>query len=124
MVMVVVVVLLVTLVEVVALTWLGPTGVHVGLGSSSIPGTVIAGCYISRKQNSCLSVCLTCGSPGCRTGGTECDCREGRSTDLRTDHWHQAGTAAGIRPDPGRGSRSPHTGDCSPYQDLTGPHLN
>ena len=56
MVMVVVVVLLVTLVEVVALTWLGPTGVHVGLGSSSIPGTVIAGCYISRKQNSCLSV--------------------------------------------------------------------
>ena len=41
MVMVVVVVLLVTLVEVVPLAWLTSTRVHAGLGSSTIPATVI-----------------------------------------------------------------------------------
>ena len=76
-VVVVVVVLLISLVEVVPRVGLGPTRVHGGLCSSSIPATVILCLYISTQRVICNV--LTCGSPQCKAGG-----KAGRKECCRT----------------------------------------
>ena len=94
-VVVVVVVLLVSLVEVVPRAGLGSSRVHGWLGASSVPATVIPRCNIWSDN-----IILTCGSPLCMSGGT--DCREWSSTALHTEPPHppgQTGTdPAGILP--------------------------